>query len=157
MGHPNPVNSRRLPVKLAIARWTMAGFFPAFQAITASTANSGIVWMRARTARASPWDIRNSAASAPHATTKAAPIIAGKVQNDAQEEDAAACPAADANALRPRASLIARGYSMEHDAPDRVRVQSAHSRNRPRPRVAHALPARGREGHPRRGRRRDPP
>ena len=54
MGQPNPVSSRRLPVKFAIARWTMSGSLPAFHAITASTANSGIVWMRARIARASP-------------------------------------------------------------------------------------------------------
>ena len=74
----------------------MSGSLPAFHAITASTANSGIVWMRARIARARPCDIRNSAASAPQATTNAAPIIAGNVQSAELARAAAACSTAPA-------------------------------------------------------------
>src|SRR5262249_35212966 len=111
MGQPKPVSSRRLPVKLAIARWTMSGFLPAFQAITASTANSGRVWISARIASARPCDIRNSAASAAHATTNAAPIIAGNVHVADHAEPGTTC---SVPAARPRRSRIftARGYSM---------------------------------------------
>ncbi len=90
----------------------MSGFFPAFQAITASTANSGIVWMSARMARASPWEIRNSAASAPHATTNAAPIIAGKVHSADQAEAGGDASETDTSSLLAPSHFMARGYSM---------------------------------------------
>ena len=100
-------------MKFAIARWTMFGFLPAFQAITASTANSGNVWTSARTASASPWDIRNSAASAPHATRNADAIIAGKVQSAVRGEAAAAASGTIASrSTLPRRNFIRGGYSM---------------------------------------------
>src|SRR5436309_2068741 len=55
------------PVRFAIARCARSGSRPASQAITASTANSGSVCNQARMASAAPWEIRNCAASAPHA------------------------------------------------------------------------------------------
>ncbi len=74
---------------------------PACQAITASTANSGSVCSQARIASASPCDIMNCAASAPHATRKALSSMLGKVQSAVIAEAAAL----DAAAL---ASLILR-------------------------------------------------
>ena len=112
----------------------MFGSLPAFHAITASTANSGIVWIRARIARARPCDIRNSAASAPQATTNAAPIIAGNVQSVAHGEPAAACSAAPASSSRALPNFIARGYSMGLDAGDRERIEPPHPRDRAQPR-----------------------
>src|SRR5579862_7292282 len=79
------------PVRLAIARCARAGSRPASQAITASTANSGRVWSQARMARASPWDIRNCAASAPQATRNAENRMLGKVHRaESAETDFAA-------------------------------------------------------------------
>ena len=99
-------------MKFAIARWTIDGSFPAFHAMTASTANSGTVWTSASTASARPCDIRNSAASAPQATTKAAPIIAGNVQAADAGDASAADAETAANAPPSRNAFIARGYSM---------------------------------------------
>ena len=142
-------------MKLAIARWTMSGFLPAFQAMTASTANSGIVWISARIASASPCEIRNSAASAPQATTKAAPIIAGKVQSADQAEPGAPCSTAAASNLSSRSHFMARGYSMGRRARDRVPVEPSDPRHRSPSRGTHPPPARRREGDSRRGRRRN--
>ena len=107
----------------------MSGFFPAFQAITASTANSGAVWMRASTASASPWDMRNSAASAPQATRNAEPIMAGNVQRAVSGEPAEALPAGTAASRLARGRFIAAGYSMGRDARHRVAVESAGPRD----------------------------
>src|SRR5215813_8717718 len=148
MGQPRPVKSRRLPVKFAIARWTIGGFFPAFHAMTASTANSGKVWTRARMARARPWETRNSAASAPHATRNAEAIMAGKVQRAESGEAGAGSERVATRASRSRSDFIRAGYSMAADDRDRVAGQPAHPRGRPRDRGADALPARGREGDP---------
>jgi hypothetical protein len=65
-------------------------FLPASHAITASTANSGSVCSQASAARASPWEIRNCAASAPQATRKAESRMDGKVHS----AERAAAPAA---------------------------------------------------------------
>src|ERR1051325_108834 len=67
-----------------MARCVCDGFFPAFQAMTASTANSGNVCSHARTASARPCEMRNSAASAPRAMTKAARTMLGRGQSAAQ-------------------------------------------------------------------------
>src|SRR5436305_418080 len=80
MGQPRPTRRRRLPVKLAMARCVCDGSLPAFQAMTASTANSGRVCSQARMARARPCEIRNCAASAPQAMTNAERRMEGKVQ-----------------------------------------------------------------------------
>src|SRR5215467_3259864 len=88
------------PVRLAIARCARWGSLPASQAITASTANSGRVCSQARIARASPWDIRNCAASAPHATRKAESSMLGKVHS-ADSAEAPACETA-ASSFRNR-------------------------------------------------------
>src|SRR2546421_2752958 len=63
-----------------MARWVLLGSLPACQAMTASTANSGIVCSQARMASASPCDIRNCAASAAQAMTKEEKRMLGKVQ-----------------------------------------------------------------------------
>src|SRR5512140_2408691 len=54
--------------------------FPASQAMTASTANSGRVCSHARIASARPCEMRNCAASAPHAMMKADSRTLGNVQ-----------------------------------------------------------------------------
>src|SRR5512141_2277140 len=90
----------------------MSGFLPAFHAITASTANSGSVWTSARTASARPWEIRNSAASAPHATRNADAIIAGNVQSAERGDPGAEASRPTAKESRSRQDLIAAGYSM---------------------------------------------
>src|SRR5258708_37045609 len=64
-----------------MARCVMLGFFPACQAMTASTANSGSVCSQARMARANPCEMRNCAASAPQAITNAEKRIEGNVQS----------------------------------------------------------------------------
>src|SRR5712691_9684609 len=69
-----------------MARCVFVGSFPACHAITASTANSGSVCSHARIASARPWEIRNCAASAPQAMTKAEKRILGNVQSADQEE-----------------------------------------------------------------------
>src|SRR5438034_8021226 len=69
------------PVRFAIARCARSGSRPASQAITASTANSGSVCNQARMASAAPWEIRNCAASAPHATRNADARMLGKVHS----------------------------------------------------------------------------
>src|SRR5439155_54200 len=81
IGQPRPSSSRMAPVKLAIARWARVGSRPASQAITASTANSGRVCSHARIARARPWEMRNCAASAPHATRNADARMLGNVHS----------------------------------------------------------------------------
>src|SRR5258708_22400181 len=80
MGHPSPDRSGRLPVKLAMARCVFVGSFPACQAMTASTANSGSVCSQARMASANPCEMRNCAASAAQAMTNAERRMLGKVQ-----------------------------------------------------------------------------
>src|SRR5436305_186972 len=64
-----------------MARCVFAGSFPAPQAITASTANSGMVCSQARMASASPCDIRNCAASAAQAMTNEEKRMLGNVQS----------------------------------------------------------------------------
>src|SRR6476660_2243338 len=99
-----------------MARWTIGGFFPAFQAMTASTANSGNVWRRARIASASPCETRNSAASAPQDTRNAATIMDGNVQRafsgEAELAAAAACGRIASRSNLSRRDFIRRGYSM---------------------------------------------
>src|SRR5258707_4519548 len=74
--------SRRIaPVRLGMARWVRAGSLPACHAITPSTAASGSVWSHARTASARPCEIRNCAASAPHATRNAESSMDGNVHS----------------------------------------------------------------------------
>src|SRR6266853_2275594 len=90
-GHASPTRSLRLPVKFAEIRAMPLGVCGAFQAMTASTANSGSVWSQARMARARPCEIRNWAASAPHAIRSAARTIDGNVQS-AEEAEAAGAP-----------------------------------------------------------------
>src|SRR3989441_2361704 len=82
------------PVRFAIARCARSGSRPASQAITASTANSGSVCNQARMASAAPWEIRNCAASAPHATRNADARMLGKVHS----ADRAEPPATDRKA-----------------------------------------------------------
>src|SRR5438128_2209610 len=69
------------PVRFAIARCARSGSRPASQAITASTANSGSVCNQARMASAAPWEIRNCAASAPHATRNGDALYAERHEN----------------------------------------------------------------------------
>src|SRR6266496_4097363 len=76
MGQPRPTSRRRLPVKLASMFGTSCR-----QAMSASTANSGRVWSQAKRARARPWLMKNCAASAPQAITKAEKRTDGKVQS----------------------------------------------------------------------------
>src|SRR3990172_2888405 len=83
------------PVRFAMARWDRDGSLPASHAMTASTANSGSVCSHASSASASPWEMRNCAASAPQATRNADSSIDGKVQRAET-----APPAALACALR---------------------------------------------------------
>src|SRR5947209_4226135 len=64
-----------------MAKCVLAGSFPASQAMTASTANSGSVCSHARIASASPCDIRNCAASAAQAITNDEKRMLGKVQS----------------------------------------------------------------------------
>src|SRR2546426_4247322 len=66
-----------------------AGSWPASQAITASTANSGSVCSHASRASARPWEIRNCAASAPWATRTAETRMLGKI-NRAESAEAPA-------------------------------------------------------------------
>src|SRR6185312_1261640 len=91
-GHPTPMSSRTAPVKFAIARCDLhpaagavtkqrTGSCPACHAITASTANSGRVWIHARMASARPCAMRNCAASAAHATRNALASMLGKVHS----------------------------------------------------------------------------
>src|SRR2546428_11473166 len=69
--------------------------------MSASTANSGRVWSQARRARAKPWLMKNWAASAPQAITKAEKRTDGKVQI------AEAAPAAPPAAAAPAAPAAA--------------------------------------------------
>src|ERR1041385_9524307 len=64
-----------------MARCVFVGSFPACQAMTASTANSGSVCSHARIANARPCDIRNCAASAAQAMMKDEKRMLGKVQS----------------------------------------------------------------------------
>src|SRR5437763_3045342 len=64
-----------------MARCVFDGSFPACQAITASTANSGSVCSHARMANARPCDIRNCAASAAQAMTNEEKRMLGNVQS----------------------------------------------------------------------------
>src|SRR5437870_6885313 len=64
-----------------MARCVCDGSLPAFQAMTASTANSGRVCSQARMAKARPCEMRNCAASAPQAMTNAEKRMLGKVQS----------------------------------------------------------------------------
>ncbi len=70
-----------------MTRWDWEGSLPALQAMTASTANSGSVCSQARMARASPWEMRNCAASAPQAMTNADRRMLGNVQSAERTED----------------------------------------------------------------------
>ena len=69
-------------MKFAITRCVFDGSFPACQAITASTANSGMVCSHAKIASASPCEIKNCAASAPHAMMNDERRMLGKVQSE---------------------------------------------------------------------------
>src|SRR6185503_12238954 len=91
------------PVRFAIARCARSGSRPASHAITASTANSGSVWSHARMASASPWEMRNCAASAPQATRNADSRMLGKVQM-AERAEPPACNA-DASSFRNRTGV----------------------------------------------------
>src|SRR5258708_39028041 len=69
-----------------MARCVWEGSLPAFQAMTASTANSGSVCSQARMARASPWEMRNCAASAPQAIRNDESRMLGNVQSAERTE-----------------------------------------------------------------------
>src|SRR6185295_5891499 len=69
-----------------MARCDCDGSLPAFQAMTASTANSGSVCSQARIASASPCAMRNCAASAPQAITNAESRMLGKVHSADQAD-----------------------------------------------------------------------
>src|SRR5206468_10753537 len=91
VGQARSRSSRVAPVQLAMARSARVGSRPAPQAITASTAKSGRVCSHARIARARPWEMRNCAASAPHATRNADARMLGNVHS----ADSAEPPAVD--------------------------------------------------------------
>src|SRR5258708_16813300 len=82
------------PVRLAMARWVRPGSLPAPHAITASTANSGVVCSHASTASATPCEMRSCAGSARKATRNAESRMLGNVHR----ADAAEPPAADREA-----------------------------------------------------------
>src|SRR5258708_32264714 len=69
-----------------MTRCVCEGSLPAFQAMTASTANSGSVCSHARMARARPWETRNCAASAPQAIKNDESRMLGKVQSAERTE-----------------------------------------------------------------------
>ena len=95
IGHPSPTRRRRLPVKLAVMLETSPR-----QAMSASTANSGSVCSHARIASDRPWLMKNWAASAPQAMTKAESRIDGKVQSAAAADPSPAPMLAAAQAAR---------------------------------------------------------
>src|SRR3954451_20421980 len=80
-----------------MARCVLVGSLPACHAITASTANSGSVCSHARIASASPCEIRNCAASAPHAMTNAEKRMLGNVQRAERTDEDFSIIAAHSN------------------------------------------------------------
>src|SRR5258708_4567666 len=97
------------PVRLAMARWVRLGSLPASHAITASTANSGVVCSHASTASATPCEMRNCAASAPQATRNAESRMLGNVHR----ADAAEPPAADREASTFRRTVAEDSLAVE--------------------------------------------
>src|SRR5262245_15279185 len=97
-GIPKPMRRRMEPVKFAVISETGLRPFPAPQAMSASTANSGSVWSQASSARARPCETMNCIASAPQAIRKAAKMMRGADQRNACQvpPEVAAAPASPA-------------------------------------------------------------
>src|SRR5436305_6114978 len=103
-----------------MTRCVWLGSFPACQAMTASTANSGSVCSHARMASANPCDIRNCAASAAQAMMNEEKRMLGKVQSAESGEF-------------PFGIIGGRFYDEDHQQPSQRAVQ-ARARRRPRAR-----------------------
>src|SRR5213593_1823909 len=115
--------------------------------MTASTANSGRVWSQARIASASPWAMKNCAASAPHMMRTAEERIAPKVQLEAMTlalvAPAAAVPATSPRRKRPeRDGFNSPPGTGAHDSSPRLERAADYSNKASRPTLLTAAPER---------------
>src|SRR5205085_10268296 len=112
-----------------MARWVFVGSLPASHAITASTANSGNVCSHARIASANPCDIKNCAASAPHAMTNAEKRMEGNVQiaEKAVDDFSIIAPHSNEDDLQPAECVVQARASRHRRARGRDRDRRTES------------------------------